>query len=143
MAWIIWLIAAIVLGIAELFTVTFVMLMLAGGAVAAALAALLGAPIEIQTVVFAAVSALGVFVVRPWAKKLRESQTSAERDFGVDALEGAPAKVLEKVDNQHGLVQVSGQEWTARSFDGIQVLEPGEEVNVVEIRGATAMVWRQ
>lgn len=143
MEWIIWLLVAIALGIAELITMTFVLLMLGGGAVAAAIAAALGAPLEIQAVVFTVVSLLSLVLVRPAARKWRISHTDPASSIGLEALEGGPALVLERVDNHNGLIKIDGETWTARSFDGEQVLEPGEEVNVVEIRGATAMVWRQ
>src|SRR5690606_35795393 len=126
----------------EMFSLTFVLLMLAGGAAAAALVAALGLDIWVQGGVFAVVSAAALLLVRPYAKSLRDTRTGPDAKIGLQALEGAPAVVLKRVDREHGLVKVEGQEWTARSFDGEQVLNPGEEVNIVEIRGATAMVWR-
>ncbi|GAA4892822.1 membrane protein implicated in regulation of membrane protease activity [Stackebrandtia albiflava] len=143
MEWIIWLLVAIGLGIAELFTLSFVLLMLGGGAVAAAIAAALGAPVEIQALVFTVVSILALVVVRPVARRMRENRTDPAAGIGLQALEGGSALVLERTDNHNGLIKIDGETWTARSFDGDQVLEPGEEVKIVEIRGATAMVWRQ
>jgi membrane protein implicated in regulation of membrane protease activity len=142
-AWIIWLCVAIVLGIAEIFSLTFVLLMFAGGAVAASLTAAVGAPIAIQAAVFVVVSALALVGVRPYTRKLRDSRTGPDADIGLQALDGAAAVVLERVDKQHGLIKVHGQEWTARALDAEQSFEPGDEVNIVEIRGATAIVWRQ
>jgi len=139
----IWLLVAITLGIAELFTLTFVLLMLSGGAIAASIAAALGAPLEIQAVVFTVVSLLSLLGVKPLARKWRQSHSEPAGAMGLKALEGGTALVLEQVDNHHGLIKIEGETWTARSFDGDQVLEPGEEVKIVEIRGATAMVWRQ
>ena len=143
MAWIVWLAVAVALGIAEMFTLSFVLLMISGGAAAAAVAAAVGAPVEIQGLVFVIVSVLALVGIRPWAKQLRDSRSGPDASIGLQALEGAEAIVLERVDSHHGLIKIEGQEWTARSYDGKQVLEQGEEVNVVEIRGATAMVWRQ
>jgi membrane protein implicated in regulation of membrane protease activity len=60
----------------------------------------------------------------------------------VEAIEGSAGLVLEQVDTDHGLVKIDGEMWTARSYDATQVMEPGERVRVVEVRGATAMVWR-
>lgn len=143
MEWILWLAAAVALGIAEMFTLTFVLLMFGAGAGAAALAAVLGAPVWIQGLVFALVTVLTLAGIRPWALKLRDSRTGPDADIGLQALEGAEAVVLERVDTDNGLIKVQGQEWTARSFDGEQILEQGEKVNIVEIDGATARVWRQ
>lgn len=143
MAWIIWLAVAIVLGIAELFSVTFVLLMFAGGAVAATIVAAVHGSIELQVATFVVVSALALIGIRPYAQRLRDSRTGPAADIGLQALEGAPALVLERVDKRTGLIKVGGQEWTARPLEDDQVYEAGEEVNIVEIRGATAMVWRQ
>lgn len=143
MAWIVWLAVAVALGIAELFTLTFVLLMIGAGAAAASLSAALGAPMEIQAVVFAVVSVLALVGIRPWAKKLRDNHNGPDAKIGLQALEGAEAVVTERVDADNGLIKVQGQEWTARSYDGRQVLEQGEKVNIVEIDGAIARVWRQ
>ena len=55
---------------------------------------------------------------------------------------GAGALVLARVDEHSGLVKIGGEEWTARAYDATQVLEPGQKVQVVDIKGATALVWR-
>ena len=143
MAPFVWLIIAVLLAVAEMFALSFVLIMLAAGALAAAGAAALGADPFIQVGVFSVVSAFALFVVRPFAKKMMNDRTGPDAEIGLAALEGSPAIVLEKVDDQHGLVKIGGEEWTARVYEDGQVLEAGEKVHVVEIRGATAMVWRQ
>jgi membrane protein implicated in regulation of membrane protease activity len=60
---------------------------------------------------------------------------------GTAALVGAPATVLERVDSNGGRVRIGGEEWTARPFSDGQVFEPGTQVEVAEIRGATALVY--
>ncbi len=142
MAWIIWLFVAVVLGLAELASMAFVCLMLAGGAVAASVAAALGGSIEIQVGAFVAVSTLALLGVRPYAKKMRESKSGPDADIGLQALEGSTALVLEHIDKHNGLIKINGQEWTARPIDPHLEYEEGGEVNIVEIRGATAMVLR-
>ena len=61
---------------------------------------------------------------------------------GTAALVGQPALVLERIANREGVgtVKIGGEVWTARAFDEDQVIEAGEQVEVVEIRGATALV---
>ncbi|HEY1180408.1 MAG TPA: NfeD family protein [Phytomonospora sp.] len=142
MAPFIWLIIAVLLAVAEMFALSFVLIMLAAGALAAAGAAALDADPFIQVGVFSVVSAFALFVVRPFAKRMMNDRTGPDAEIGLAALEGSPALVLEKVDDQHGLVKIGGEEWTARVYEDGQVLEAGERVHVVEIRGATAMVWR-
>jgi membrane protein implicated in regulation of membrane protease activity len=129
------------LAIAEVFTGTFVLIMLAAGALAAAGTAAMGGELWAQGLVFALVSALALAVVRPVVRQ-RLDQRGDERPIGLAAIEGATGTVLERVDADHGLVKIDGEMWRARSFDGTEVYEPGERVRVIEIKGATAMVWR-
>lgn len=138
-----WIVLGVVLAVAEMFTATFVLIMLAAGAFAAATAAALGAPVVGQVAAFGVVSALALAAVRPIIMRhgLSASQTG-DTPFGVEAIEGSAGLVLEQVDADHGLVKIDGEMWTARSYDATQVMEPGERVRVVEVRGATALVWR-
>lgn len=138
---VVWLVVAVVLGIAELFTGTLVLLMLAAGALAAAGVAALGGAIWAEGLMFALVSALALVVVRP-ALKRRIDVSGPDAAIGLPAIEGSSALVLERVDAEHGLVKIEGEMWRARSFDGTEAYEPGERVRVIELKGATAMVWR-
>jgi membrane protein implicated in regulation of membrane protease activity len=138
-----WIVLGVVLVVAEIFTTTLFLLMVGLGAFAAAVAAAFGAPIAVQALIFAAVSALTVVVVRPTIKRHRRpASETGEQPFGVEAITGSAALVLERVDSEGGLVKIDGELWTARSYDATQVLRPGERVRVVEVRGATALVWR-
>src|SRR5690606_32111067 len=136
-----WILLGIAFVVAEVFTATFVLVMLAGGAFAAAVAAAVGAPILVQAIVFAGVSALCVWLLRPLVRRRMVRGPEAASD-AVGALEGAAGEVVEQVTASSGLVKVEGELWSARSFDATQVIEPGERIRVVEVRGATAMVWR-
>jgi membrane protein implicated in regulation of membrane protease activity len=91
--------------------------------------------------VFAIVSALALVVVRPAVKRHLEA-SGPDAQIGLAAIEGSTCVVLEHVDADHGLVKIEGETWRARSFDGTQEYEPGERVRVIEVKGATAMVWR-
>jgi membrane protein implicated in regulation of membrane protease activity len=140
---VLWIVLAIALAIGEAFTATFLIIFFAAGALAAAGAAALGAPLVLQAVVFAAVSALSVGAIRPIIVKHQRSALEAgETPFGIEAMEGSEATVLEEVDADHGLVKIDGELWTARSFDGAESYKPGERVRVIKVRGATAIVWR-
>jgi membrane protein implicated in regulation of membrane protease activity len=138
--WLWWLVAGVALAVAELFTGTFVLLMFAGGAFAATVAAGLGAPIALQVVVFTLGSALGLLAVRPLRERTRGRATGDSAALAT--IEGADAEVLEPVDEHRGQVKIRGEIWSARSFDHTQAFAAGERVRVVEVRGATAMVWR-
>jgi membrane protein implicated in regulation of membrane protease activity len=140
---VLWIVLGVVLAVAEMFTATFVLIMLAAGAFAAAITAALGAPVPVQIAAFAAVSAAALAAVRPLIMRHRlTANESGDMAFGVEAIEGSAGLVLEQVDSDHGLVKIDGEMWSARAYDATQVMEPGERVHVVEVRGATAMVWR-
>jgi membrane protein implicated in regulation of membrane protease activity len=137
---VLWIVLGVVLAIAEIFTVSFFLIMFAFGAFAAAGAAALGAPIALQGLVFAVVSALAVLGMRPALRAHfgRDSDVPTP----VAEIAGSEALVLERVDADHGVVKIDGEFWQARALDAAQVIEPGERVRVVEIKGVTAMVWR-
>lgn len=139
---VIWLIVGVVLAVAELFTLDFVLIMLGGGAFAAALSGALGAPVPIQILVFAVSSALGLVTVRP-ALKRRLYRASEKRAMGVESIEGDHATVVEEVTEGRGMVKIGGELWQARPYDVTQRFTEGEQVRVVEIRGATALVWKE
>jgi membrane protein implicated in regulation of membrane protease activity len=137
-----WIVLAVVLGAAEVLTGTFVLIMLAAGALVAALPALLGAPVWAQLITFAVVSTLALIGVRPAIQ--RQLHRNAESvPMGLEAIEGAAGLVLERVDLDHGLVKIDGELWSARPYDGSQTFETGERVRVMEVRGATALVWKE
>jgi membrane protein implicated in regulation of membrane protease activity len=139
-----WIVLGVILAVAEMFTATLVLIMLAAGAFAAAVAAALGAPVAVQALVFAAVSALSVAAVRPVIRRhQRPAIETGDTPFGLEAIEGASGLVLEDVDADHGLVKIEGELWTARAYDATQMIPKGERVRVVEVKGATAMVWRE
>jgi membrane protein implicated in regulation of membrane protease activity len=138
-----WIVLGVVLAVAEIFTTTLFLIMLATGAFAAAAAAALGAPVAVQALVFAGVSALTVAAVRPVIKRHRMTAVeSGDAPFGLEAIQGVEALVLEQVDAHHGMVKIDGELWTARAYDATQVFGPGEHVQVIEVKGVTAMVWR-
>jgi membrane protein implicated in regulation of membrane protease activity len=112
--------------------------MFAVGAVAAAGTAGLGGDVVLQVLVFAAVSVALIGVVRPIAARHRAQRPQLAT--GVDALRGKQALVLERVDGAGGRIKLAGEVWSARSLDAGQAYEVGQEVDVVEIEGATAIV---
>ena len=139
-AWIVWAIAAVLLAVGEIFTPgLFFLGPVALAAVAAAVAALAGAAIWLQAVVFAVGAFASLGLLRPIARA-HLSMPRAIRT-GAAALEGSRAVVVQRVDGQGGLVRIGGEEWSARAYMPDQVLEPGTQVEVVKIEGATALVY--
>ena len=138
---IIWLVAGVLLAIAELFTLDFVLIMLASGAFAAAAAGAFDASVPVQVAVFGVVSTLGLLAVRPAIKKhLHRGADPAV--MGVEAIEGTDATVIEEVAEGRGMVKIGGELWSARPYDVTQVIEAGSQVKVIEVKGATALVWK-
>ena len=137
--WIIWLIIAMALGAAEIFTLTAALGLLSGAAVIASASAAIGLPVPLQLVVFAMASTAGVVLLRPIAQ--RHMSAPQRRDFGVDALVGKPAYVLQEVTGQDGRVRIGGEEWTARAMDDSVVIPAGATVDVLLIDGVTAVVF--
>ncbi|MFI8964858.1 NfeD family protein [Streptomyces sp. NPDC053493] len=137
-AWIWWLIGAVGLGIPLVLTAMPEFGMLSAGAVAGAVTAALGFGVVSQVVVFAAVSVALIAVVRPIAARHRDGRPQLAT--GIDALKGRQAVVLERVDGAGGRIKLAGEVWSARALDAGQSFEPGEQVDVVDIDGATAVV---
>ncbi|MGJ5829124.1 NfeD family protein [Streptomyces ossamyceticus] len=137
-AWVWWLMGAAGLGIALVVTAMPELGMLALGAVAGAVTAGLGGGVVLQVVVFAVVSVALIAVVRPVAARHRAGRP--ELATGIDALKGKHAVVLERVDGSGGRIKLGGEIWSARSLDSGLTFEVGQEVDVVEIEGATAIV---
>jgi membrane protein implicated in regulation of membrane protease activity len=138
-AWIIWLIVAAVLGVAELLTVTLALGLLAVAAVAAGVvgAAGLGVPAELGA--FAVVAAAGLGVVRPIA--MRHVRQPPPLRTGVAALVGKTGTVVQEVNGDTGRVRIGGEIWTSRSYDESTVIPVGAKVDVLQIEGVTALVY--
>lgn len=127
-----------VLAVGEVTTVAFILGPIALAALAAALAAGLGAGLVIQLTVFIVGSIASLAIIRPIAK--RHLHTPPKIRTGTAALVGRSAVVTERVDQHGGLVKLAGEIWTARALEGAGTYEPGAEVQVVEVVGATAIV---
>ena len=112
--WWLWILGALVCGIVEVMSVSFVFLMFAIGALAAGIAGALGANLTVQAIVFIVVSS------------------------NTDGLIGKTGYVTDAVGERHGRIQFSGGEWSART-EG-PTLPVGTEVRVDRIDGATAVV---
>ncbi|MEU6531539.1 NfeD family protein [Streptomyces sp. NPDC046928] len=138
-AWVWWLIGAAALGIGLVITAMPELGMLAVGAVAAALVAgFVGGDAVAQVVAFVVVSTALIAVVRPIANRHRAQRPQLAT--GIDALKGKQAVVLERVDTSGGRIKLAGEVWSARALETGRTYEVGQEVDVVDIEGATAIV---
>lgn len=135
-----WLVAGVVLLIAEVLTLTVFAGMVGVGALAAAVAAALGAPVVVQAGAFVLTSTgLLVFAREPVQKALSKGPTGS--DIDPRALTGSTAVVVQRVSDDSGQVRLSGELWRARPYAGGPPLEVGQAVSVAAVEGATLLVY--
>ena len=140
-AWVVWAIVAVLLAVGEIFTPgLFFLGPIALAALASTVVAAVGGPVWLQIVVFGVGSFAAVGLLRPIARR-HLTMPRAIRT-GAAALEGAKAIVLQRVDGRGGRVKIGGEEWSARSYMPDEEFDVGTEVEVVQIQGATALVYR-
>lgn len=138
MAWVWWLGAALLLGVVEILSLDLVLIMFAGGALAGGALAAADQPLAVQLVGFGLTSTLLLLALRPWLlRHLRTRVPLVETNAAAHV--GRTALVVTAVDEHGGRVKLAGEVWTAR-VDGPEVLAEGDEVRVVRIDGATAVV---
>jgi membrane protein implicated in regulation of membrane protease activity len=138
--WVLWLIAAAILGLGEIATSGFFLAPFAVGALLAALISAAGAGTAISLIVFLGISIAALTALRPLARA--HLKMPAQLRTGTAALVGRSATVVERIANHEGVgcVSIEGEVWTARAYDEDDVIEAGQRVQVLEIRGATALV---
>jgi membrane protein implicated in regulation of membrane protease activity len=138
--WVLWLIAAVLLAVGEIATMGFFLAPFAAGALLAALVSGAGGGTTVSLIVFLVVSVVALGALRPLARA-HKRQPALSRT-GTAALVGKHAMVLERIANDEGVgcVRLDGEVWTARAYDEDDVIEQGKRVQVIEIRGATALV---
>ncbi len=143
--WIAWVVLGVVLIVAEIFTPGFVLLWFGVGALAAALAGLVGFGYPLQFLVFFAVSmALTVASRTIFTRYFVRKELAGGLKTGVDALPGKLGTVVTSSRGalNEGAVKVYGSTWTAYPAEGEPELEAGDRVVVESVRGASIYVRR-
>ena len=137
--WATWLGVAFMLGVAEMFSLDLILIMLAVGALAGVLTAAFDAPVAVQLLAVAGTSLAMLALVRPSLAK--RFHGGPELNLGHGKLVGTQGLVTETVTAlAPGRVRLAGEIWSAQPYDETLTIEPGETVEVLEIRGATAYV---
>ena len=138
--WLLWLILAVVFGVGEILTLGFFLAPFAGGAATAAVASAAGVPFVGSLAIFLVVSIVLLTTLRRVARL--HTRMPPRIRTGTAALVGKPAMVVERIANDEGVgvVRIEGEVWTARAYMDDETYEAGARVQVVEIRGATALV---
>lgn len=137
--WAAWLGLAVLLGIVEVTTLDLTFAMVAAGALAGAATGLVTDNLVVQALVALVVAVAMLAVVRPVA--LRHLRTPLAIRTGTDALVGERGLVIEAVDGQTGRIKLKGEVWSARTYDPSTSIEAGRSVEIVQIDGATALVY--
>jgi membrane protein implicated in regulation of membrane protease activity len=139
MSWIVWLIVAAVLGVAELLTTTLAFGLIAVAAVVGAVVGTFDLGLPFQLAAFAVAAGAGLGLVRPIA--IRHIKQPPTLRTGTAALVGRSAIVLEEVTEHGGRVRIGGEEWSSRPYDESLVIPVGTKVDVMQIDGANALVY--
>jgi membrane protein implicated in regulation of membrane protease activity len=140
--WIAWIVLGVVLIIAEIFTLGFVLFWFGIGALAAALAAMVGFGLPVQFGIFALIS-IGLTVMsRTIFAKYLPHKDDPEIKMGVDSLPGQIGTVTAASNGalNEGAVRVYGSVWTAFPADEELKLIEGEKVEVVSVKGSSIYV---
>ncbi|WP_296108558.1 NfeD family protein [uncultured Corynebacterium sp.] len=141
---IIWLIAAGVLALGELLVADMSLLMLSAAALITAGVSLADIPVWAEILVFGLASLATILAIRPILRK-RLMQARSEHTFDQAELTGKSAVVVEAVSDEvqsGGMVRIAGELWSARSATPGDVYSQGESVQVIDIDGTTAVVWK-
>lgn len=152
--WIAWIVVGVALIIAEIFTLGFVLFWFGIGALAAALAAMVGFGLPVQFAVFAGISIGLTIMSRTLFSKYLPHHDGPEIKMGVDSLPGQIGTVTSQSSGalNEGAVRVYGSVWTAFPADEDIKLIQGEKVEVVSVKGSSIYVkpvtkelpeWRQ
>jgi membrane protein implicated in regulation of membrane protease activity len=138
--WIVWVLIAGAFAVGEMLSTGFFLAPFAVGGASAAIVEAAGAGQAAAVAAFAAISVLTLVMVRPMVRS--RLLASPPTRTGAAALIGKRAIVLERIDNDHGAgrVKIDGEVWSARAFDDDREIEIGTRVEVVDIKGATALV---
>jgi membrane protein implicated in regulation of membrane protease activity len=137
--WLVWVVLAFAFGVGEMLSGGFFLAPFALGALLAAAGdEVAGMPLAV--VMFVVTSLAALLVLRP-VVRAHLRMPPAIRTGGA-ALVGKRAIVLERIVNSEGvgIVKIDGEVWTARALDDDEIIEPGTQVDVVDIKGATALV---
>ncbi|MGH7496973.1 MAG: NfeD family protein [bacterium] len=136
--WLAWLVAGVLLVVAEIFTPGFVLACFSFGCFAAAIIAALDFSITVQLIVFSATTFVVFLSIRPLVFKFRTRRDQEVRT-NLERLVGLPAIALEEINDWQGEAKLEGEVWTSRSENG-QVFPAGSKVRVLRVEGNKLIV---
>ena len=137
----VWLVVSAALIIAEIISLGLTTIWFAIGALAAALAAFLGAGISVQLIAFAVISVVFLIFTAPVARKHFMGQPEKTNIEGLVGMIGVVTNTIDNLKSE-GTVSLNGLEWSARSENG-ENIEKDCRVSVVSISGVKLIVKRE
>jgi membrane protein implicated in regulation of membrane protease activity len=137
--WEAWLGLAIVLGVAEMFSLDLIVGMLAIGALVGMVLAIADVHVAIQVLGAAGASIAMLALVRP--SMIKKLHSGPELELGHGKLVGTQGIVVTEMSGlTTGRIKIGGEDWSARPYDETMTIPAGETVEVLAIKGATAYV---
>jgi membrane protein implicated in regulation of membrane protease activity len=138
--WHIWIIIAILLFIAEIFTPTFLAACLALGCIAAGIFSFFDFGIKIQLLSFSVGTLIAFFGVRPFMIKFAHRKSDKIKT-NVEALIGKVGRVTVPIDNSknQGRVVIEGEDWRAETENN-EIINEGDRVQVSSINSTILIV---
>jgi membrane protein implicated in regulation of membrane protease activity len=137
--WETWLALSIALGVAEMFSLDLILAMLAAGAAVGMITAIIGLPLELTILAAMAASVAMIAFVRP--SFLKRLHSGPELALGHGKLVGTRGLVTEEITGlAAGRIKAGGEIWSALPYDETLRIAPGETVEILQIKGATAYV---
>ncbi|WP_107765687.1 NfeD family protein [Nocardioides terrigena] len=137
--WEAWLGLAIVLGVAEMFSLDLIVGMLAIGALVGMVLAIADVHVAIQVLGAAGASIAMLALVRP--SMIKKLHSGPELELGHGKLVGTQGIVVTEMSGlTTGRIKIGGEDWSARPYDDTMTIPAGETVEVLAIKGATAYV---
>jgi membrane protein implicated in regulation of membrane protease activity len=138
--WQLWMFAAVIFFIFEMFTPSFFMACIAIGCTAGGLAALFGGGVVAQLLFFSLATLVAFVGVRPLALRYLYRKSDTVRT-NVDSLVGRIARVSERLDpaTGQGRVVIDGDDWKAVSENNTAI-EKGEQVEIVKVDSVILVV---
>lgn len=131
---IVWLVLIVVFGIIEAFTVNFVSIWFALGAIAALIASALTGSVTVQCTLFVIISALALVLSRPLKKRLTKAHIATNADSNI----GRTATIIVAATAQSpARAHLDGVDWNVRSQNQLCV---GDKCNITAIEGNTLIV---
>ncbi|WP_107774359.1 NfeD family protein [Nocardioides sediminis] len=138
--WEAWLGLAIVLGVAEMFSLDLILGMLAIGALVGMVLAIADVNVGLQVLGAAGASIAMLALVRP--SMVKRLHSGPELMLGHDKLVGTQGIVTSEMSGlTTGRIKIGGEDWSARPYDETMTIPAGETVEVLAIKGATAFVY--